>query len=131
MGLAASQCRLLFITQRQNDVSAKMQRISMDRLSLARDEDDIETKYNRMLNGTKLQLADGINLSYDAMMDASAYLTGKPNIITDNRSGATQGRVVLSSNLATVLRPKLGADTGTGSTFVSKIGSFDLPSKQV
>ena len=123
MGLAASQCRLLFITQRQNDVSAKMQRISMDRLSLARDEDDIETKYNRMLNGTKLQLADGINLSYDAMMDASAYLTGKPNIITDNRSGATQGRVVLSSNLATVLRPKLGADTGTGSTFVSKIGS--------
>ena len=38
MGLAASQARLLFITSRQNDVSAKMQRISNETMILARDE---------------------------------------------------------------------------------------------
>ena len=94
MGLAASQCRLLFITQRQNDVSAKMQRISMDRLSLARDEDDIETKYNRMLNATKFEVKDGVSLSYDSLMNVS---NAEMYVITDS-----YGRVVLNSSKASL-----------------------------
>ena len=112
MGLAASQCRLLFITQRQNDVSAKMQRISMDRLSLARDEDDIETKYNRMLNATRLEMSDGSNISYNAIMGTDAASRGSFHVL-QNASGA----VVLNSNLASKLG--LNATSGTGSEYRS------------
>ena len=59
MGLAASQARLLFITSRQNDVSAQMQRVSNQNMILARDEDEVSEKYNRMLSATKLETVDG------------------------------------------------------------------------
>ena len=93
MGLAASQARLLFITSRQNDVSAKMQRVSNDTMVLARDEDEVITKYNKMLNATKLELKDGVDLSYDALMGSTAINNrGSMSIITNS-----DGRVVLST----------------------------------
>ena len=93
MGLAASQARLLFITARQSDVSAKMQRISNQNMILARDEDDVSERYNKMLNATKMQLKDDISdLSYSSLMgDAAINSIGAINIITNE-----SGRVVLS-----------------------------------
>ena len=93
MGLAASQARLLFITSRQNDVSAKMQRVSNDNMVLARDSDEVSEKYNKMLNATKMQLKDGVELSYDALMGSTAINNrGSMNIITN-----ADGKVVLST----------------------------------
>ena len=76
MGLAASQARLLFITSRQNDVSAQMQRISNQTMILARDEDEVSETYNRMLSATTLETVDGLDLSYDNLMGAAGAAAG-------------------------------------------------------
>ena len=76
MGLAASQARLLFITSRQNDVSAQMQRVSNQNMILARDEDEVSEKYNRMLSATKLETVDGAELSYENLMGAAGAAAG-------------------------------------------------------
>ncbi len=87
MGLAASQARLLFITMRQNDVSAKMQKISNDKLILARDEEEVSEKYNKMLNAKKYEAVDGVNLSYSALMAQGKTLTdANGSIILDTSS---------------------------------------------
>ncbi len=131
MGLAASQARLLFITSRQSDVSAQMQRISQQNIVLARDSDEVSNTYDRMIasaeanestnstsasSGTSLVSSGSspANLSYDYMMGEAGAATGKaPYILTD-----TSNRVVLSSNMAT----KLGlSGTGTGHDFGKKI----------
>ena len=105
MGLAATQARLLFITARQNDVSAKMQRISNANMVLARDEDDIMTKYNQMANATKRVPIDGVDVSYNALMGPAAAVNDKIAIITD-----ADGHVVLNEQLAKALDLD---DTGT------------------
>ena len=95
MGLAASQARLLFITMRQNDVSAKMQKISNDKLTLARDEDEVDTKYNKMLNAKVFKKAGTEeDISYSNMMGSAAGASGEtsPTFIMKN------GHVVLDDN---------------------------------
>ena len=121
MGLAASQARLLFITSRQNDVSAQMQRVSNQNMILARDEDEVSTKYNQMLasaentaNTTELVDTSSrvpTNLAYNYMMGgadmdncSSPYLVRKGN------------QVVLDSTLASKLT-KLGAESGDAAAF--------------
>lgn len=121
MGLAASQARLLFVTMRQNDVSAKMQRISNDKMILARDEDDIATKYNQMINQKDYKLKDGVSLSYDALMGSGALNSGEINFISVGAGGIDghpeyKNRIVLNSTISEAL----GLDkTGTGEDFKS------------
>ena len=118
MGLAASQARLLFITSRQSDVSAQMQRVSNQNMILARDEDEVSEKYNRMLSGTTLEVADGVNLSYDGLMGASAASNGGGAVLTESSTG----RVVLSKSLAASLLGAGAAATGSGSDFRAMYG---------
>ena len=95
MGLAASQARLLFITSRQNDVSAQMQRISNQNMILARDEDEVSTKYNKMLSATTLKAADGVDISYDSLMGATGAANGltSANVLLNSA-----GKVALSAS---------------------------------
>ena len=95
MGLAASQARLLFITSRQNDVSAQMQRISNQNMILARDEDEVSTKYNKMLSATTLKAADGVDISYDSLMGAKGAVNGltSANVLLNSA-----GKVALSAS---------------------------------
>lgn len=95
MGLSASQARLLFITSRQNDVSAQMQRISNQNMILARDEDEVSTKYNKMLSATTLQAADGVDISYDSLMGATGAVNGltSANVLLNSA-----GKVALSAS---------------------------------
>ena len=95
MGLAASQARLLFITSRQNDVSAQMQRISNQNMILARDEDEVSTKYNKMLSATTLKAADGVDISYDSLMGATGAVNGltSANVLLNSA-----GKVALSAS---------------------------------
>ena len=80
MGLAATQARLLFITARQNDVSAKMQKVSNDTLILARDKEEIATNYDKMINNptvvTTNNDTDTTDLSYEAITGAAARANG-------------------------------------------------------
>ncbi len=127
MGMSASQARLLFITSRQNDVSAKMQRISNQNIVLARDSEEVATTYNKMLNNptTTTQLKSGYNLSYNEMMGTAGANKGysNANVVTDS-----SGKVVLSSSLATTYglpaKGEAGAITNlypTAKDFVSKV----------
>ena len=122
MGLAASQARLLFITSRQNDVSAQMQRVSNQNMILARDEDEVSEKYNRMLSATKLEVADGVNLSYDALMGASGYASGG-SIISDSATGAA----ILSPSIAGILG--LEKTSGSGNDFLAKYPNVEAMRK--
>ena len=114
MGLAASQARLLFITARQNDVSARMQKISSANMVLARDEDDVMTEYNRRLNAKIRQPVDELALGYEYLMGAGAYKTNTINLVTD----AKTGQVVLNSRILQAL--DLPTDSGNGDTFKNK-----------
>ena len=114
MGLAASQARLLFITARQNDVSARMQKISSANMVLARDEDDVMTEYNRRLNAKIRQPVDELALGYEYLMGAGAYKTNTINLVTD----AKTGQVVLNSRILQALG--LPTDSGNGDTFKNK-----------
>ena len=95
MGLAASQARLLFITSRQNDVSAQMQRISNQNMILARDEDEVSSTYNKMLSATTLKAADGVDISYDSLMGATGAANGltSANVLLNSA-----GKVALSAS---------------------------------
>ena len=95
MGLAASQARLLFITSRQNDVSAQMQRISNQNMILARDEDEVSSTYNKMLSATTLKAADGVDISYDSLMGAAGAANG---LTTANVLLNSAGKVALSAS---------------------------------
>ncbi len=114
MGLAASQARLLFITSRQNDVSAQMQRISNQNMILARDEDEVSSTYNKMLSATTLKAADGVDISYDSLMGATGAVNGltSANVLLNSA-----GKVALSaSDIA-----KYGlAETGNAGDITSK-----------
>lgn len=124
MGLAASQARLLFITSRQNDVSAKMQRVSNDNMVLARDEDEVITKYNKMLNATTSVAKDGINITYDGLMGYGAAENNEINFVTVGANGIDghpeyKNRVVLNSTIANALGL---SGTGAGSEFPAASG---------
>ena len=124
MGLAASQARLLFITSRQNDVSAKMQRVSNDTMVLARDEDEVITKYNKMLNATTGVAKTGVNITYDGLMGYGAAENNEINFITVGAGGIDghpeyRDRVVLNSTIANALGL---TGTGAGSEFKAASG---------
>lgn len=123
MGLAASQARLLFITARQNDVSAQMQRISNQTLTLARDEEEVSSTYNQMLSAAEsTSLVDNTtevptDLSYNNMMGAQGAETYTTPYIINNASDGN--KVVLSPDMASKLSA-LGATSGSASDFTSK-----------
>lgn len=123
MGLAASQARLLFITARQNDVSAQMQRISNQTLTLARDEEEVSNTYNQMLSAAEsTSLVDNTtevptDLSYNNMMGAQGAETYTTPYIINNASDGN--KVVLSPDMASKLSA-LGATSGSASDFTSK-----------
>ena len=132
MGLAASQARLLFITSRQNDVSAKMQRISNENMVLSRDADIVSDNYNRMLTATKMQLKGGesSSLSYDTLMGNNAVVNGTlgDTLITETSSG----KVVLSKSYADRLGLTSSCDQENAKSVLSKAGinnSDDLKTK--
>ena len=122
MGLAASQARLLFITSRQNDVSAKMQNISNQTMILARDSEEVSDKYNRMLTEKSYKLKNNA-VSYEALMGAGALNSGEINFVTVGGNGIDghpeyANRVVLNNSIANALGL---SGTGTGDDFKDKV----------
>ena len=59
MGLAASQARLLTITSRLSSVELKQQRIAMDKMRLANDQEGVSEKYTNALNNKTLTISNG------------------------------------------------------------------------
>ena len=59
MGLAASQARLLTITSRLSSVELKQQRIAMDKMRLANDQNGVSEKYTNALSNKTLTISNG------------------------------------------------------------------------
>lgn len=71
MGLAASQARLLTITSRISNNELRQQRIAMDKMRLASDQDSVSTKYSEALNNKTLSFINGANsipMTYDELL---------------------------------------------------------------
>ena len=101
MGLAASQARLLTITNRKSRAQFDSMRLSHQRLALSRNLTDISNEYQNSLDQTKLYYDFyGVNstdtpLTYNMLMAPSSLNDYTPTLITNN-----QGRVVLSNAYA-------------------------------
>lgn len=70
MGLAASQARLLTITSRMSSVELRQQRIAMDKMRLANDQDEVVEKYTNALNNKTLSISNGVQevpMTYEAL----------------------------------------------------------------
>lgn len=88
MGLAASQCRLLMLTARKDDVEGSLLKLSNQKLTLARDTADVAEEYSNALNATKLVYNDGTNsfdLTYNTLMRASSKMDNQ--YLLTNASG--------------------------------------------
>ena len=71
MGLAASQARLLTITSRISNNELRQQRIAMDKMRLASDQDSVSKKYSEALNNKTLSFINGANsipMTYDELL---------------------------------------------------------------
>jgi len=127
MGLAASQCRLLFLTSRQNDIQKGMQDTTMRRLALTRATQKITREHNRALDSsvyTTSWQANG-NLDVDTMsLNYSKFMTptgglGQQFLLTD-----TSGRVVLSDDYCTKLGIAAGTNSGAAGTITKTLEQF-------
>lgn len=88
MGLAASQCRLLMLTARKDDVEGSLLKLSNQKLCLARDTADIAEEYTNALNATKLVYKDGdtsFDLTYNTLMRPSSKVDNQ--YLLTNSSG--------------------------------------------
>lgn len=105
MGLAASQARLLTITARKADCEFTSMTLSHQKLSLARDMENVSNTYQNALSQTKLVYdyygtgATNMALDYDLLMKPSIYNDYYPKTVTD-----ANNRVILNSSLAAAAR---------------------------
>ncbi|HNW26536.1 MAG TPA: hypothetical protein PKI94_07100, partial [Candidatus Gastranaerophilaceae bacterium] len=127
MGLAASQCRLLFLTSRQNDIQKGMQDTTMRRLALTRATQKITREHNRALDSAVYKTSwqangnldvDTMSLNYSKFMTPTGGL-GQQFLLTD-----TSGRVILSDDYCTKLGIAAGTNSGAGSAITKTQSEF-------
>ena len=96
MGLAASQARLLTITSRLSSVELRQQQISMDKMRLASDQDNVSEKYTNALNNKTLTISNGseeIAMTYTTLA-AQGYSVMRASDGLTPSSGVYSGNVV-------------------------------------
>ena len=96
MGLAASQARLLTITSRLSSVELRQQRIAMDKMRLANDQEGVSEKYTNALNNKTLTISNGseeIPMNYSTL-SAQGYSVMRASDGLTPSSGVYSGNVV-------------------------------------
>ncbi len=88
MGMAATQARLLTLTNRKNRIGYNLSMLSAQKMSLAREADAISTRYTNALNEKVLKWSNdgGANyydLTYNTLMNPSALNNYEPYMLTD------------------------------------------------
>ena len=97
MGMAASQARLLQLTSRKNTIGGELERLSMQRTSLAREMRQVSKNYQNALSSKTLKWSNNsgatyVDLSYSNLMYPGSANNNTPYLITDSN-----GKVVLDS----------------------------------
>ena len=98
MGMAASQARLLQLTNRKNDIGYQLNCLSMQKMSLTREMSKVSKEYQNALNSKTLKWSNNsgvtyVDLSYQNLMTPSSMNQQTPYLITDN-----SGKVVVDSS---------------------------------
>lgn len=88
MGMAASQGRLLALTSRNHTIGLELEHLSLDKMSLTREMQNVSKRYQNALSQKVLKWSNNsgvthIDISYDALMKPSAANQNKPYLITD------------------------------------------------
>lgn len=98
MGLAASQCRLLLLTARKDDVEGQLMTFANQKLNLDRQAADISSAYSNALNAQKLVWkgddGDDVDLSYGLLMKPNTTEETGQYLITNTANG----KVMLDSD---------------------------------
>ena len=97
MGMAATQARLLTLTNRKNMIGYDLSRMSAQKMSLAREADAISLRYNEALNEKVLKWSNDSgatyhDLTYNTLMSPSALNNYEPYMFTD-----MNGKVVVDN----------------------------------
>lgn len=97
MGMAASQVRLLQLTSRKNDIGRELQKLSMQKTSMAKETSAATKKYRDAMNTKcyKWSNNSGVNyidLSYSALMKPSPANQYTPYLLTNS-----SGKVVVDT----------------------------------
>ncbi|MCQ2753871.1 MAG: hypothetical protein MJ231_02360 [bacterium] len=93
--LAASQARYFFLSDRKHDIEVTEQRISNEKISLARDSERVYQDYNNALKQKRLKFSNnaGYNytdVSYSNLMRPGTMNLNEPYLVTD-----MQGKIVV------------------------------------
>ena len=88
MGMAASQVRLLQLTERKNDIGYQLTMLSNQKMSLTRDMQRVSREYQNGLNSKMLKWSNNggvtqIDLSYKNIMTPSLMNQNKAYLLTD------------------------------------------------
>ena len=92
MGMAASQARLLQLTERKNDIGRQLQHLSLEKTSLTRAMRNVTKDYQEALSSKVLKWSNNsgvtyVDLSYANLMRPSNMNNNTPYLLT-NSSGA-------------------------------------------
>ena len=88
MGMAASQVRLLQLTDRKNTIGRELQHLSLQKTSLSRDMQRVTKNYQAALSSKTLKFSNNagvtyVDLSYANLMRPSAANGNKPYLLTN------------------------------------------------
>lgn len=89
MGMAASQVRLLQLTNRNNSVHRQLMSLSLSKMDLTRDMQNVTKEYQSAISAKTLKWSNNggvtkIDMSYANLMRPGSLNGSKPYIITDN-----------------------------------------------
>ena len=112
MGMAASQARLLQLTNRKNTIGSELSSLSLQKMSLTREMSKVSKEYNEALNSKVLKWSNNagvtyVDLSYQNLMTPSDMNQQTPYLITD-----INGSIIVDSSYhkyAQMISPDGGA----------------------
>jgi len=103
MGMSASQCRLLSLTARMNDLEHQAQSISNSKMRLATRSEEASREYSEALKKDKLVMLTGVSQNGKTYTDATAHLLTTYNAISATESQRllkdSSGKLIVSSGM--------------------------------
>ena len=124
MGLAASQARLLTITSRLSSVELKQQRIAMDKMRLANDQEGVSEKYTNALNNKTLTISNGgeeIAMNYSTLA-AQGYsvMRASDGVIASSAGSSSAAGTSVNSSAKTNANSSAKANTNASNPEIQK-----------
>lgn len=99
MGMAASQCRFLQLTSRNNDIGRQLMKLSNDKMRLAQDMSKVSKHYTEALSAKTMKWTNNGGASYSAITYSTLMTPNANNNMTPYILSDTRGHVVVDANM--------------------------------